>query len=113
MANPDNAPFDWSDPAPHFFQVYSPSMDGAIGGLNGVQTMVTIPDLVRTQLGTDQLAQNPAQAPGAAPCSWWDFGCKASNAAQGVVAYAGVLLLGLVVVYAGFQFFVHSGEGAN
>lgn len=113
----DDAPFGPLDPAPYFANFFSQNADGATGGMYGIQTIMTVPDAARTAMGASMMAASPAgSSPAAIPgvptaaCSWWDVVCKGKVGAQGAIAYAGVILLAIVLVYGGIQFFKESGE---
>lgn len=95
--------FDSFDPAPYFLHFTNPNLDGATGGMAGVPTMFTVPDLVHTQLASHIGGD---MAPAASECKWYDVACKAEQGVKGALAFGAVLVLALLFVYVGFEFVV-------
>jgi hypothetical protein len=99
--------FDSFDPAPYFLHFTNPNLDGATGGMGGVSTLFSVPDLVHTQLASHMGSVDPNNMkPAADECAWYDVACKTTQGVKGALAFGAVLVLSLLLVYVGFEFVV-------
>jgi hypothetical protein len=110
--------FDSFDPAPYFLHFTNPALDGATGGMAGVQTLFSVPDLIHTSMAGQMLMANPgdpAPSPASASsseCKWYDVACKTEQGVKGALAFGAVLGLALLLVFVGFEFVTKDNGGA-